>query len=184
MREDVGHTIRPERMVESSSKFAGKLVQVHVDTVELPGGRRATREVVEHKPAVVMIPFDDDGNIILVRQYRHAVKRALLEAPAGGIEPDEDPDEGAQRELQEEIGFYAEDLRRLGAFWTAPGVFTEYMYAYAARKLRPSELPSDPDEDIVTERVSVAKLERLIRVGEIQDGKTIAAAYMALLLAR
>lgn len=169
--------------MSTSPKFDGKLVQVRVDTVELPGGRRATREVVEHKPAVVIVPFDDDGNIILVRQYRHAVGAALLEAPAGGIEPDEDPDAGAQRELQEEIGYFAEDLRRMGGFWTAPGVFTEYMHAYVARGLRASSLDADPDEIIAVERVSQAELERLIRDGEIQDGKTIAAAYMALYLA-
>ena len=117
-------------MLESHTAFSGKMIQVHVDTVELPNGRRATREVVEHRPAVVIIPFDENGDVVFVRQYRYAVRRALLEAPAGGVEPDENPDECAQRELQEEAGLYAEDLQRGGGFWTAPGVFTEFMHVY------------------------------------------------------
>ena len=158
------------------------MIQVHVDTVELPNGRRATREVVEHRPAVVIIPFDEHGDVVLVRQYRYAVRRALLEAPAGGVEPNEDPDESAQRELQEETGFYAEDLQRLGGFWMAPGLLTEFMYVYVARELRRSKLTADPDEILEAERVSVSELERLIRDGEILDAKTIAATYMALRL--
>lgn len=169
-------------MLESHLGFSGKMIQVHVDTVELPNGRRATREVVEHRPAVVIIPFDEKGDVVLVRQYRYAVRRALLEAPAGGVEPDEDPDECAQRELQEEVGLYAEDLQRVGGFWTAPGVFTEFMHVYVARELRRSKLPTDFDEALKTERVSVTALERLIRDGEILDGKTIAATYMTLRL--
>lgn len=171
---------QPERLVGSERVFEGKLVQVHVDTVALPDGRLATREVVDHKPAVVIIPFDDEGNVVLVRQYRHAVGKALLEAPAGGIEPAEDPDACAQRELQEETGFHAGELRKLGAFWTAPGVFTEHMHAYLARRLRRSKLEADPDEIITVERVPVSRLEDLVRDGAIQDAKTIAALYMAL----
>ena len=175
-----GGAVQPERLVSSKRVFEGKLVQVRVDTVALPDGRRATREVVQHKPAVVIVPFDDKGNVVLVRQYRHAVGKALLEAPAGGIEPTEDPDACAQRELQEETGFRAGELRKLGAFWTAPGVFTEYMHAYVARRLRRSKLEADPDEIIAIERVAVSRVEGLVREGEIQDAKTIAALYMAL----
>jgi ADP-ribose pyrophosphatase len=176
--------VQPERLVSTKRVFEGRLVQVHVDTVSLPDGRQATREVVDHKPAVVIVPFDSDGNVVLVRQYRHAVGRTLLEAPAGGIEPEEDPDACAQRELQEETGFYADELRKLGAFWTAPGVFTEYMHAYVARRLRRSKLDADPDEIIAIERVPVSRLEGLVRDGDIQDAKTIAALYMALHVVR
>ena len=172
--------VQPERAVARRDMYDGRVVQLHVDEVELANGKRTTREVVEHADAVVVLPIDQSGRALLVRQYRYPIGKDLLEAPAGGIDPGEDPDEAAQRELQEEIGYRAGRLDGLGGFWTAPGFCTEYMYAYLARDLSESSLAPDEDEDIAVERHSLDSIRTLIRDGRIVDAKTIAAFWMAL----
>ncbi len=172
--------ILPERTLESREVYDGRVVQLRVDEVELPTGARTVREVVEHANAVVVLPIDPSGMALLVRQYRYPIGRSLLEAPAGGIDPGELPDDAAQRELQEEIGHRAGRLENLGAFWTAPGFCTEYMYAYLAGDLSLSSLPPDEDEEIVVERHSLNAVREMIRDGRIVDAKTIAAFWMAL----
>ena len=174
--------MQPEQMISSELVFEGRLVRVRADAVLLPNGRNATREVVEHRPSVVVVPIDADGNAILVRQYRYPAERVLLEAPAGVVEESETPDDCAMRELQEEVGFSSRDLRALGGFWMSPGYCTEFMYAYLAKDLVPSGLEADADESIEVERVSISRVSRLIRLGEIQDAKTIAALLMAVYL--
>ena len=174
--------MQPEQMISSERVFEGRIVRVRADAVLLPNGRNATREVVEHRPSVVVVPIDADGNAILVRQYRYPAEQVLLEAPAGVVEESETPDDCAMRELQEEIGFSSRDLRALGGFWMSPGYCTEFMYAYLAKDLVPSRLEADADESIEVERVSISRVSRLIRLGEIQDAKTIAALLMAIYL--
>ena len=171
--------MRPERLLSSKRVFKGKIVGLRVDAVELPNGLKAVREVVEHRPAVVVVPIDAEGNLLLVRQFRYPVGRDVLEAPAGTVEEGEAPEECAARELQEEIGFASGDLRELGGFWSSPGFTDEYMYAYVARELAPSRLEGDPDEDIEVERLSVPEVMRAIREGDIRDAKTIASVLMA-----
>ena len=174
--------MEPEQMISSERVFDGRIVGVRSDAVLLPNGRNATREVVEHRPSVVVVPIDADGNAILVRQYRYPAERVLLEAPAGVVEEPETPDDCAMRELQEEIGFSSRNLRAMGGFWMSPGYCTEFMYAYLAKDLVPSRLEADDDESIEVERVSISRVSRLIRLGEIQDAKTIAALLMAVYL--
>ena len=174
-----GPSIEPERLIDSERVFDGRIIQVHVDSVQLPNGRRTTREVVEHADVVVIAPIDADDNVILVRQYRYAVGEALLEAPAGKVEESEPPDDCAQRELQEETGYKAGDLRSLGGFWMSPGFCSEYMYAYVARELTPSKLEADDDENIVVERVPLSRVPDMIRSGEIRDAKSVAVLLMA-----
>ena len=176
----VDREVQPERMVGRRDVYDGRVVQLHVDEVELPNGKRTTREVVEHADAVVILPIDQSGRALLVRQYRYPIGRDLLEAPAGGIDPGESPDQAAQRELQEEIGYIAGSLERLGAFWTAPGFCTEFMHAYLARDLSPSSLAPDEDEEIIVERHSLDSVREMMRDGRIVDSKTIAAFWMAL----
>ncbi len=174
--------MQPEQTISSERVFDGRIVGVRTDAVLLPNGRNTTREVVEHRPSVVVVPMDADGNAILVRQYRYPAERVLLEAPAGVVEESETPDDCAMRELQEEIGFSSRDLRALGGFWMSPGYCTEFMYAYLAKDLVSSRLEADTDESIEVERVSISRVSRLIRLGEIQDAKTIAALLMAVYL--
>lgn len=168
-----------EEKIASNTVFAGKLVRVRVDTVELPDGRQAFREVVGHRAAAVVVPIDADGNVVLVRQYRYPVGEDLLEAPAGVMEEGETPDECAIRELQEETGHRASSLVRLGQFWSVPGFCDELMHVYLARDLEPSELEADPDENITNELVPFTSVVELVRTGVIQDAKTIAALLMA-----
>ncbi len=135
--------------------------------------------MVVHNGAVVIVPIDQDDNVLLVRQYRHAAGESVLEAPAGMLEDSESPEECAQRELQEEVGYASTNLRALGGWWSAPGFCTEFIYAYLARDLVESKLAADDDEDIEVERLPVSRVPQLIRVGEVQDAKTIAALLMA-----
>ena len=171
--------MQPELPVSSKTVFDGRLLRVRVDTVRLPDGREASREVVAHRPAVVIVPIDADDNVVMVRQYRYAVGESLLEAPAGVVEESEGPEECAQRELQEETGYMAKSLRGLGQFWSSPGFCDELMYAYVARGLVASAREPDPDENIQTERVPLSGIPALIRGGQIRDAKTVAALLMA-----
>lgn len=170
--------MQAEIQMASRLVFDGNVIRVRVDTVRLPDGREATREVVGHQPVVVIVPIDAEDNVIMVRQYRYPVGVALLEAPAGGVEGSERLEECAQRELQEEVGYMAGSLRGLGRFWASPGFSTELIHAYVARDLVPSRLEPDRDENIVIERYPLSRVVGLIREGEIQDGKTIAALLM------
>ena len=169
-----------ERALDSTRVYDGRIIAVRVDTVALPNGGRAVREVVEHRPAAVVVPIDSDGNVVLVRQYRYPVGKTLLEAPAGIIEEDETPETGAQRELQEEIGFRARALRYLGGFWSTPGFCDERMHVFLATDLEPSRLEPDADENIAVERFSVSEIQQMIQNGEIEDAKTVAALLMAI----
>ena len=171
-----------ERYLSGETVFRGRIVSVRVDSVALPGGGTASREVVEHRPAVVVVPIDSDGNFVLVRQYRYPVGKTLLEAPAGMVEESESPDASAQRELQEEVGYRARSLRRLGRFWSTPGFCDELMHVYLATGLEASRLEPDPDENITVERASVSKIREMVQNGEIEDAKTIAALLMVICL--
>jgi ADP-ribose pyrophosphatase len=170
--------MKPEARLSTETVFEGKIVTVRVDAVSLTNGVKAVREVVEHRPAVAIVPFDDDGQIILVSQFRYPVGEQLLEVPAGIIEEGETPEQCADRELQEEIGYRAREMRSLGSFWTAPGFSDELMYAFVATGLEPSRLEPDEDEDITVVRVPVSRVREMIEAGEIRDSKTIAALLM------
>jgi ADP-ribose pyrophosphatase len=168
-----------EHTIESKRIYEGNIINVRVDTVRLPNGKSATREVVEHSQAVCIVPVDGDGNVILVRQYRTPTGGALLEVPAGGVEQGEVSEETVLRELQEEIGYTAGKLVHLSSFWLAPGWADEYMHTYLATELTPSRLEADEDENIQVVRVSFDEAVAMFKTGEIQDGKTIAALLLA-----
>ena len=171
--------MEPEKLISSQSIYQGKIINIRSDTVLLPSGRQSVREVVEHSAAVVIIPIDEDDNVLLVRQYRYPTEQFILEAPAGGVEEGESPDDSAQRELQEEVGYASKNMRAMGGFWSAPGFSPEFLYAYLAKDLVASKLSADDDESIEIIRTPLANIDRLIRLGEIQDAKTIAALLMA-----
>jgi ADP-ribose pyrophosphatase len=153
---------------------------VRVDTVNLPNGGTSQREIIEHGDSVVMVPVDDEQCVLLVRQYRKAPEKLLLELPAGGLEDGESPEEGVLRELQEEIGFTAGKLQHMSSFWLTPGFCTEYTHAYIATDLRSSVLAPDGDENIVVVTVPLAQIPDMIRSGEIEDAKSISALLMAI----
>lgn len=168
-----------ERVLETRRVYEGRVVSLRVDTVALPDGRSAQREVAEHAPVVVVVPLDGDGNVLLVRQYRLPVKQLLLELPAGGIDPGESVEEAVQRELREETGQRAGRLERLAAFYASPGYCDELMHLFLATELEPSPLAADSDENIEVVRMPLAEALALVERGEICDAKTIIGLWAA-----
>ena len=169
----------PIRTIDSEMIYEGKILNLRKDIIQTESNKKAVREIVEHKPAVAIVPIDDNENVLLVRQYRHPAKQYLLEVPAGLIETEEEPDIAAMRELREEIGYSSNNLRLLGGFWSSPGFTDEYMYCYIARDLVENRLPADDDENIEVESIPITQVHKLIKFGEITDAKTIALLLMA-----
>ncbi len=163
-----------EKTLSSQVIYEGRAVKLRVDTVEMPGGRKTTREIVEHGECVAVVAIDAESNVMLVGQFRKPVEKELLEIPAGGIEPGEDPVAAVRRELREEIGYLPRKVDRLGGFYSAPGFCTEYLYLYLATDLVPSPLQAEDTENIRLVRVPVSQITSLITSGRICDAKSIA----------
>ena len=163
-----------EKTLSSQLIYEGRAVKLRVDTVEMPGGRKTTREIVEHDECVAVVAIDAESNVILVSQFRKPVEKELLEIPAGGIEPGEDPVAAVRRELREETGYLPRKVDRLGGFYSAPGFCTEYLYLYLATDLVPSPLQAEDTENIRLVRVPVSQITSLITSGAICDAKSIA----------
>ena len=174
--------LQPERKLSTQQIYQGHAVNIRVDTVEKSGGRKTTRDVVEHSDCVAVVAIDEKDNIILVRQFRHPVDRFLLEIPAGGIDPGEGPLDSVRRELQEEIGYFPRRIDKLGGFYSIPGYGTEYLYCFLATDLVPGRLVAEDTEDIELTRISPDEIPRLITSGEICDAKSIAALLMFLFI--
>lgn len=163
-----------EQTLSSRLIYDGRAVRLRVDTVRMPSGRETTREIVEHSDCVAIIAVDDKDNVLLVNQFRKPVEKELLEIPAGGIEPGEDPVDCVRRELREETGFLPQKVERLGGFYSTPGYGTEYLYLYLATDLVPSPLQAEDSESIKLVRVPLAQIPGLITSGSICDAKSIA----------
>lgn len=184
--------VSPERMVHSRRVYEGRVVALRVDEVELPSGRHAVREIVEHRGAVAIVPLRD-GDVLLVRQFRTAVGRELLEIPAGTIEPGEGVEACLQRELAEEVGMRAGRFEHLLTFFPSPGFLTEAVHLYLAGDLVPhrslDKAPINPDpfdlaqrgqrrldaeeEDLRVVRMPLMEAKALVAKGELMDAKSI-----------
>ncbi len=162
-----------EKTLSSETIYQGKIVNLRLDQVELPNGRRTAREVVEHDGAVAVVPVTDRNEIIMVRQYRHPAGRELLEVPAGKIERGEDPALCAGRELREETGFTAGEMKLLFSFYTTPGFTTEKMHLYLARELTYRGDHPDEDEFIRLQFLPLEVALEMADRGEICDAKSI-----------
>jgi len=174
--------VKPEKKLASQQIYHGRAVNIHVDTVEKAGGKKTTREVVEHSNCIAVVAIDEHNNVLLVRQFRYPVDRFLLEIPAGGIDPGEEPIDSVRRELQEEIGYFPRKIDKLGGFYTIPGYGTEYLHCFLATDLVPGRLVAEDTDDIEVVRVSPDEIPRLIASGEICDSKSIAALLMFLFI--
>jgi ADP-ribose pyrophosphatase len=163
-----------EETLASRLVYQGRAVRLRVDTVKTSGGRETTREIVEHSDCIAVIAVDAEEKVLLVRQFRKAVERELLEIPAGGIDPGESPEDAVSREMREETGYLPRRVERLGGFYSAPGYSTEYLYLYLATDLVPSRLFAEDTEGISLLRVSPAQIPELISSGAICDAKSIA----------
>jgi ADP-ribose pyrophosphatase len=163
-----------EKTISSQQIYDGRAVKLRVDTVRKDNGKVTTREIVEHADAVAVVVLDSKDKVILVRQYRKAVGKTLLEIPAGGVDPGEQPINTVRRELQEEIGYLPNKIDKLGGFYSAPGYCTEYLHLYLATYLIPSQLEAEDTEEIEVVRVPLTQIPDLIASGEIVDAKSIA----------
>jgi len=161
------------KVLKQEIVFNGGHVKVRVDRVIEPAGHEATREIVVHSGAVCIVAKPSESEVLLVRQYRHATGGELLEIPAGGLDPGEDPRDAARRELEEETGYRAANIVQRAAFWTTPGFTTEYMWLYEATDLTRTQINPDEDEVIEVDVVKVEDALRMIDDGRIQDAKTI-----------
>jgi ADP-ribose pyrophosphatase len=168
-----------ETPIASREVFRGRLLRLTVDTVLLPSGEQATREVVHHCGAVGVVALDDEGQVLLVEQWRHATGQLLLEIPAGARGHDEDPECCARRELAEEIGFVPRRLEVLTEMYTAPGYVGESIRLYLARDLYEEAADGDEDESLRVVRMSLPEAIEACRSGRICDGKSISALMLA-----
>ena len=169
----------PFDLVKSEIVYPGRAFTIRRDHLRLPDGRVTKYDIVEHHGSVIVIPVDADGNLIFVRQYRHAAEMELLELPAGVLDEGEKPEDCAQREVREETGMAAGNLVRVGGFYLAPGYSTEYMHVYLATELRHDPLEADADEFLQTETMPIALALEMGEKGEIPDAKSLAAFMMA-----
>jgi ADP-ribose pyrophosphatase len=156
--------------------FKGRVFSVEVARKRFPNGREHEVAIVRHPPAVVVIPIEDDGRIVLIRQYRAAIDRELWEVPAGSVDAGESAEAAAQRECGEETGRVPDHVERLGAWYPTPGYCDELMIFFRASKLHapPPDSPHkpDPDEDITAQTFTVADARAMVTRGEIVDLKT------------
>ncbi|MGI5921343.1 MAG: NUDIX domain-containing protein [Syntrophomonadaceae bacterium] len=162
-----------EKTIDSRRIFDGRIIKVKVDTVSIPNGGQSTREIVEHRGAVAIVPIYADGDICMVRQYRKPAEAVLLEIPAGTLEENEEPLKCAQRELAEETGLKAQNWEKVLHFYSAPGFSTEVIHLYLAVGLTTGDTNPDADEFIQLEKIPLKTAYEMIFDGRIIDGKSI-----------
>lgn len=153
--------------------YAGRVVSLYLETVTLPNGATVELEVIHHPGAAAVVPVQEDGSVLLIHQYRHAVGGYIYELPAGKLDPGEEPRDCAARELEEEIGLRASSLEHLVTFYTTPGFTDEVIYIYEARGLTPGRQKLDTDEVLQVVAFPLEEALAKIRDGTIRDGKTI-----------
>jgi ADP-ribose pyrophosphatase len=170
-------TEAPE-VISTEEIYHGRVFDISVATIR-EGEQTYKREIVHHPGSAVIIPVFDDGTVALVRQYRHPAVRYLLEAPAGTLSPPERPEEGAARELEEELGVVAGSLEKLTEFFVSPGFLEEKMWVYLATELTETQQNLDEDESLEIVRLSFTRAMEMISDGEIEDAKTIIGLMLA-----
>ena len=170
-----------EKTLTSREVYRGRILRVREDTVRLPNGKTAEREVAEHPGGVGLLALDG-GDVLLVRQYRYAFSHVLTEIPAGKREPGEEPFVTAQRELREEIGATAGKWTELGALIASPGCYGEVLYLYMAQELTFGDTHPDEDEFLDVVRMPFDRAVELCMTGELTDAKTVIALLKGKLL--
>jgi ADP-ribose pyrophosphatase len=168
-----------EKTLSSSKIFSGKLLQVYKDAVELPDGHQSIREYIKHPGAAVIVPSLENGQILMVRQYRYPVHRVMLELPAGKIDPGETPEQTVKRELSEETGYQTTHLSQVCQIHTCVGYSDELLYLYWADHLKPESRQQDPDEAIEVIKISIDQALKKVHCGEITDAKTVIGLFWA-----
>lgn len=168
-----------EKTLAKKHIYTGNIINVDLLTVALPDGRQATRDIVTHPGASVVVPLNENGEIYMVRQFRKPIESVSLELPAGKLDPGEDPRTCAIRELKEETGLNARELTHLTSIHTTPGFSNEVLHLYVATGLSEGDSCADEDEFISTEKYTADELFDLVLKGEITDAKTIIGILLA-----
>lgn len=169
----------PFELLKSEVLMKGRAFTIRRDTMKTPDGREAKFDIVEHSGSVILIPFDNQGNILFVKQYRHAAGIEMLELPAGTRDGDEPFEVCAAREIREETGMQAGKLTHIGSFYLAPGYSTEYMGVFLAEDLSENPLEADEDEFLSVEKIPARAAIHMAESGKIPDAKSLAALLMA-----
>lgn len=164
-----------EKTLKKTYIYKGKIINVRADDAELPNGKTAKREVVEHPGGVTVAALTADNELMFVRQFRYPYSEVALELPAGKLEPGEDPLKAGKRELREETGAVAEKYFDLGKFYPTPGYCNEIIHMYAAKNLTFTDLDPDEDEFLAVEKIPLETAVEMVLGNEIRDGKTQAA---------
>jgi ADP-ribose pyrophosphatase len=165
--------IEPEVGLSKETVYDGKLIKVIKEKVRIANGNERYREIVIHPGAVALVVVDADDKLLLVKQYRRAADRVLLEIPAGTREKGENSEDCALREVREETGYAAGKIQKLGGFFSAPGFCTEFLDCYLLTDLSESPGQADDDENIELERLTLDEARKAIANGEICDAKSI-----------
>ncbi|MGG1628636.1 NUDIX hydrolase [Rossellomorea sp. NRS-1567] len=163
-----------EKTIKTETIYQGKIIDLQVDEVELPNGKTSKRELIKHPGAVAVIALTPEGKLVMVEQYRKALEKSIIEIPAGKLEPGEEPDITALRELEEETGYGCGNLEHLISFYTSPGFADELVHLYIAHDLYPIHESKETDEDEFVEliEVTVEEAAQLIKEQRIYDAKT------------
>lgn len=170
----------PFELLKSEPLLQGRTFRIRRDTLKTPDGNETKFEIVEHSGSVVIVPIDADGNMLFVRQYRHAASMDMLELPAGTRDSIDEPyEECAAREIREETGMEAGTLIKIGAFYLAPGYSTEFMGVFLATDLQYNPLDPDADEFLSVEKMPVKKVFEMATQGDMPDAKSLAALLLA-----
>jgi len=169
----------PFKQLSDEKKYTGKVFDVVNVHLQLPDGRETFYDLVKHGDSVSILPIDDQGKVYFVRQHRVGAGMALLELPAGVLNPGEEPITCAHREMREEIGFDAKIIQKLGGFYLAPGYADEYMTVFLATSLFESPLSPDADEFLEIVTMSLSDIYSNALADLFQDGKTLAALLLA-----
>lgn len=162
-----------EKTMKSDKVYEGKILNLKVDTVEMPDKKYSKREIIEHPGGVAMIALTSNDSLILVKQYRKAVEDFLIEIPAGKLELNEEPRETAIRELKEETGMESNKLTYLSEFYTSPGYCNEKIHLYLAEDLKKVDYEPEPGEFLEVLEFEIDELIKMVKMGEIIDSKTI-----------
>jgi len=168
-----------ETLIHSKKFFQGKIITVKQDLVLLENNQEACRDVVLHPGAVAVVAITNDDKLVFVRQYRYPVGEALLEIPAGKLDSGEHPDDCARRELEEETGYTAGNIRKITSVYTTPGFCNEIIHIYLATQLIKTAQCLDEDEFLNIEYYTLAEAHQMINDGRIHDGKSIIGLLMA-----
>ncbi|HTY81873.1 MAG TPA: NUDIX hydrolase [Dehalococcoidales bacterium] len=169
-----------EKILSHKVIFKGQILTLRVDTVKTADNRRSTREIIEHAPCVAIVAIDGEDNVLLVRQFRLAAGRELLEIPAGGIEKGESPEEAVVREMREETGLRPRKVERLTGFYLSPGFSSEYLHLFLASEFERGPLSAEDTAEIALVKTPISQIKELISSGKIEDGKSVAGLLMYL----